>query len=222
MKLNKVRIKHYEQVFYNKYYLPTVINRFMTRRRNKNTDFSILCGNCLGGLISHKLDVPFLSPTVNIMMSQSDFYKMVLNLQDYLAHDFDELPPRSFPVGRLKDITVNFTHFKTFQDAVNTWKRRCARINYDNLWIIATDRDGITEQDIASLQHIKCRGLLVFTAKKYDYPYCFQLKQFEKQGQIGDILQQTIYGKRYFELYFDYVKWLNSDDKVVEHFRLRD
>ena len=219
---NLSRIKHYEQVFYNKYYLPTVINRITTRRRNKNADFSIICGNCMGGLISHKLDVPFLSPTVNIMMSQSDFYKLALNLKEYLDSDFVELAPKSFPRGQLKDVTVNFTHFKSYNEALRTWKRRCERINFDNLWVIATDRDGITEQDIASLQGLECRGLVVFTAKKYDYPYCFQLKQFEDQGQIGDILQQTIYGKRYFELYFDYVGWLNSDDRVVEHFRLRD
>ena len=216
------RIKHYQQVFYNKYYPPTVINRVLTRRRNKNFDFSIICGNCMGGLISHKLDVPFLSPTVNIMMSQSDFYKLALNLKEYLSCGFVELSPKSYPRGKLKDITVNFTHFKNYNDAVQTWRRRCDRINFDNLWVIATDRDGITEQDIASLQGLECRGLVVFTAKKYAYPYCFQLKQFEDQGQIGDILQQTIYGKRYFELYFDYVGWLNSEDKVVEHFRLRD
>ena len=216
------RVKHYEQVFYNKYFLPTVINRRKSRLRNKNRDFSILCGNCMGGIISHQLNVPFLSPTVNIMMSQSDFYKLVLNLNDYLGYEFEEIPRRSFPRGRLNDVVVNFTHFKTFNEAVDTWKRRTERIKFDNLWVIATDRDGITEKDIASLMDLPCRGLVVFTAKKYDYPYCFQLKQFEKQGQIGDILQQTIYGKRYLELYFDYVGWLNSDDKVVEHFRLRD
>lgn len=216
------RVKHYEQVFYNKYFLPTVINRKKSRLRNKNRDFSILCGNCMGGIISHQLNVPFLSPTVNIMMSQSDFYKLVLNLNDYLGYEFEEIPRKSFPRGRLNDVVVNFTHFKTFNEAVDTWKRRTERIKFDNLWVIATDRDGITEKDIASLKDVPCRGLVVFTAKKYDHPYCFQLKQFEEQRQIGDILQQTIYGKRYFELYFDYVGWLNSDDKVVEHFRLRD
>ena len=216
------RVKHYEQVFYNKYFLPTVINRKKSRLRNKNRDFSILCGNCMGGIISHQLNVPFLSPTVNIMMSQSDFYKLVLNLNDYLGYEIEEIPRKSFPRGRLNDVVVNFTHFKTFNEAVDTWKRRTERIKFDNLWVIATDRDGITEKDIASLKDVPCRGLVVFTAKKYDHPYCFQLKQFEEQRQIGDILQQTIYGKRYFELYFDYVGWLNSDDKVVEHFRLRD
>ena len=182
----------------------------------------MLCANCMGGIICHQLDTPFLSPTVNLMILQPDFYRLVLDLDGYRDAEFVELPPQDCPRGKMNDVVINFTHFATFDEGVAAWRRRFERINFDNLWIIATDRDGITEKDIASLQDIPCRGLLVFTAKKYDYPYCFQLKQFEKQGQIGDILQQTIYGKRYFELYFDYVKWLNSDDKVVEHFRLRD
>ena len=219
---NLSRIIHYEQVFFNKYYLPTIISRVTSRKRNKNKDFTILCGNCMGGLIYHKLDVPFLSPTVNLMILQPDFYRLIQNLNMYIKSDFEEIPPRSCPRGSLDGIIVNFTHYNSFDNGVVAWKRRCERINYDNLWIIATDRDGVTEKDIASLQNVPCRGLLVFTAKKYDYPYCFQLKQFENQGQIGDILRQTIYGKLYFELYFDYVSWLNSDDKVVEHFRLRD
>lgn len=220
--MNWARIKHYEQVFYNKYYPPTVIHRIISRRNNKNKDFSILCGNCMGGIICNKLNVPFLSPTVNLMMSQPDLYKLLMNLSDYLSSDFEELPAMEVPRGRLKDIVINFTHFNSYDDGVKAWKRRCGRINYNNLWVIATDRDGVTEEDIASLQHVDCRGLVVFTAKKYDYPYCFQLKQFEGQNQIGDIMQQTIYGKRFFEIYFDYVRWLNSDDKVAEHFRLKD
>ena len=222
MMFNLSRIKHFEQVFYNKYYPPTVINRVKSRKLNKNKDFSLLCANCMGGIICHQLDTPFLSPTVNLMILQPDFYRLVLNLNKYLDSEFAEIPPQECPRGDLDGVVVNFTHYNTFNGGVSAWKRRCKRINFDNLWIIATDRDGVTEEDIASLQHVPCKGLLVFTAKKYDYPYCFQLKQFETQGQIGDILQQTIYGKRYFELYFDYVKWLNSDDKVVEHFRLRD
>ncbi len=219
---NLSRIIHYEQVFFNKYYLPTIISRITSRRRNKNKDFSLLCGNCMGGLISHKLDVPFLSPTVNLMILQPDFYRLIRNLNEYIKSDFKEIPPKSCPRGSLDGIIVNFTHYDSFKSAVAAWKRRCERINFDNLWIIATDRDGVTEEDIASLQNVPCKGLLVFTAKKYKYPYCFQLKQFENQGQIGNILRKTFYGKRYFELYFDYVGWLNSDDKVVEHFRLRD
>lgn len=193
-------------------------------RRIKNKDFSLVCGNCMGGLIYHQLNLPFRSPTINMRILQTDFYKFIHGLKDYLNYDFVEVesPEAGIPEGRLNDIIVTFTHFSSFSDAVNAWNRRKKKINYNNLWIIATDADGICEKDIAALKDVPCRGLLVFTAKKYDYPYCFQLKQFESQGHVGNILKQTFWGKRYFELYFDYVAWLNSDDRQVEHFRLKE
>lgn len=218
-----MHLSHYISVFYNKYYPLTVYNKLKSKHRIKNKNFSLFCGNCMGGIIYHQLGLPFLSPTVNLRILQKDFYKMVLNLDDYLDSDFErvEAMEDGIPAGRLKDIIVTFTHYRTFEEGVSAWKRRCKKVNFDNLWIIATDRDGVTEKDIAALRNIPCRGLVVFTANKYNYPYCFQLKQFENEGQVGNILKQTLFGKRYFEQYFDYIGWLNSSDPDVEHFRLK-
>ena len=221
-----MNLSHYISVFYNKYYPLTVYNRLRAQRRIKNKDFSLFCGDCMGGIISHQLGLPFLSPTVNMRIFQNDFYKLLLNLKEYL--DSDEMvevpnpnPGESCPTAMLKDILLTFTHFRTYEDGKKAWYRRCKKVNYDNLWIIATDYDGITEEDIAALQTVPCRGLVVFTSKKLDYPYCFYMPQFEGQPHVGDLMQKTIWGKRYFENYFDYVGWLNSDDPVVEHFRIR-
>ena len=219
-----MRLSHYISVFYNKYYPLTVFNKYKAKRRIKNKDFSLICGNCMGGLIYHQLDLPFMSPTVNMRILQKDFYKFVHNIKDYLNYTFVEIESieDGIPTGRLKDIIVVFTHFSCFNDAVDAWKKRSKRVNYNNLWIIATDADGVTEEDISALNDIPCRGMVVFTAKKYDYPYCFQLKEFEPQGHVGNILKRTLSGKRYYEQYFDYVAWLNSDDRQVEHFRLKE
>lgn len=220
-----MRLSHYISVFYNKYYPFTVYNRFRAKRRIKNKDFSLFCGDCMGGIIYHQLGLPFLSPTVNMRIYQNHFYKLVLNLREYLDGELKEIPnpnpDESCPTAKLKDIMLTFTHFRTFEEGAAAWKRRSKKVNYDNLWIIATDYDGITEEDIASLQNIPCRGLVVFTCKKLDYTYCFYMKQFEGQEHIGDLLHKTLWGKRYFEKYFDYVAWLNSDDPVVEHFRIK-
>lgn len=213
---------HYIDLFYNKYYIPTLYNRLKSCKRNKNSDFSLLCANCIGGYISHQLNVPFLSPTVNLMKSQPDFYKFISNLDYYLNCEFEELAPRICPRAKLDDIIINFTHYKTYEDGVSSWNRRKKRINYDNLWIIATDRDGIKVEDIEKLGYINCQGLVCFTSKKIDLPYCFQLKQFSEKSQIGDILGKTILGKWVFEQYFDYVSWLNSPKSDVEQFRIKD
>lgn len=217
-----MRLSHYISVFYNKYYPFTVYNRFRAKRRIKNKDFSLFCGDCMGGIIYHQLGLPFLSPTINTRIFQKDLCRMLLNLKEYMTYDIEKVPDiEGFPSGRLKDMILTFTHFPSFEEGVKAWYRRRQKINYENLWIIVTDYDGVTEEDIASLQNVRCRGLVVFTSKKLDYPYCFYMKQFEGQEHIGDLLHKTLWGKRYFEKYFDYVAWLNSDDPVVEHFRIK-
>ena len=212
---------HLLDIVYNKYYLPTVINRERAKRQNRNTDFTLFCANCMGGYIYHQLGVEFKSPTINMMIMQPDFYKLVANIEQYMKMDFVEVRNGSrVPCGRLGDITVYFTHYNTFEDGVRSWKERSQRINMDNLYIIATDRDGVSCEDIAALQKIKCKKLLVFTAKKMNFPYCFWLPQYEQQGMVGNIIKKTLSGKWLFETFFDYVGWLNSEDDFAEHFRV--
>lgn len=57
------------------------------RRRLKNDNFSILCSNCIGGVIYHRLGKQFLSPTINMWFCQGEFLKFVENLPEYLKED---------------------------------------------------------------------------------------------------------------------------------------
>ncbi len=41
---------HLTDVLYNKFYPLTVLNRMHGMKRNHNNDFSLLCGNCGGGV----------------------------------------------------------------------------------------------------------------------------------------------------------------------------
>lgn len=47
------------------------------RRELKNHDFSILCNNCNGGVISHDLGLRFNSPTVNLFLLAMVFIRFV-------------------------------------------------------------------------------------------------------------------------------------------------
>lgn len=156
------------------------------------------------------------------MMSQPDFYSFISNLDSYLSKKFIDISvPGSVPIGLLDNIKIHFTHYRSFAEATTMWEKRADRINYENLYIICTDRDGITPEDIRQLQNIKCKKLICFTAQKYDYPYCFQIEEFVNQTQIGNILRKKLSGKWAFESFFNWVEWLNSDDPVAEHFKLR-
>lgn len=50
-----MKLSHYVDVLYNKYYPLTIVNRFISKRRNHNKSFTLLCGNCMGGYIYHQL-----------------------------------------------------------------------------------------------------------------------------------------------------------------------
>lgn len=214
-----MNLSHYVDVLYNKYYPLTIVNRFISKRRNHNKSFTLLCGNCMGGYIYHQLGVGFLSPTINLMMSQIDLFKFCSSIDYYKNCKFIEIPSSSCLVGKLGDITIYFTHYPTFSEGVEKWKKRIARIDYDNLFIIASDRDGMTSEMIRQYGNVKCRKLVIFTSKKYDFPYCLQLDRYKEENEIGNILQKTLYGKWLFEEFFDYVGWLNSNDSVAEHFK---
>ena len=194
---------------------PLVISRRNKMRKAlKNTTASFLCPNCIGGILFHDLGLQFRSPTVNTMMTQRDFVKFVGNLNYYLAQElaFFDHPEHQFPCAKLDDVTVHFTHYHTREEAEEKWKSRSARLDRENLFVFATERDGLTEDEIRSLANLKARGLVVFTARAYpDIPYALQIPKYESDGEVGNILTKSwLNGSREYEAYIDFVKWFNE------------
>ena len=60
-----------------------VVNHF-DRKRLKNEDFSILCPNCVGGILYERLNKPFLSPTINLWMEDYDLLKFASDIERYV------------------------------------------------------------------------------------------------------------------------------------------
>jgi len=72
------------------------------RKRLRNDDFTILCSNCIGGCIYHRLGKRFLSPTINMWMAQPDFVTFLLHLDDYLASPIEFIAAdESTPCGKM-------------------------------------------------------------------------------------------------------------------------
>lgn len=183
------------------------------RERNKNKDFSIICPNCIGGLIYHRLGLEFLSPTINLWMYQYDYLKFVLDLKKYISLELEFIESNyKYPVAKLGDITIYFNHYKTNEEAKNKWDSRKKRINYDNLFLIMYDKDGLTKEDIKKLGSIKCRGKIIISNKKYsDIDYVIKIPANMNNVETRYRLNvNKLTGKRKFEEKFDFVKWLNE------------
>ena len=182
----------------------------------QNTNMTFLCPSCMGGELFHDLGLQFRSPTINLMMLQTDFVKFVTNFDEYMAVPFEffKHPDYDFPCAKLKDITVHFTHYHSEEEAVTKWESRSERIDRNNLFIYCSDRDGITEEEVRSLGKLKVKGIVFFSAHDYkDIPYCLYIPKFKDVGVVQGI-QDVHYPDchRSYEEYFDFVKWFNEAD----------
>lgn len=181
------------------------------RKRLKNKEFSILCSNCIGGVISHRLNQRFLSPTVNLWMHQKEFLKSVSNLPYYIDQELVFVESEyDYPVAVIDDVRIYFNHSKTKEEAANDWNRRKNRIQYNNLYIIMYERDGITTEDILKLQEIPCKNKIVLS--EHSHPEIDYLVKIKPTNRVNgkQYLDKDWLGFRTFEKQFDYVKWLNS------------
>lgn len=193
-----------------------ICRRNKMRKRLSNRTPSLLCPNCLGGILFHDLGLQFRSPTVNLMLTQTDFVKFVLNIDYYLSQEllFFEAVDFACPCAKLGDIVIHFTHYTSPDEAKKKWDERKTRINWDNLFIVAMERDGLTEEDIKKLGNLRCRGIVVFTAKNYpNIPYALHVSKYSKVGELGNILTKSWWNEgREYETFFDFVKWFNEAD----------
>lgn len=105
---------------------------------------SIISQGCWGGIISHGLNLPFLSPTVNIQIKDNEFLKMAKKLRFYMQCDlefsrisYNESEKKIIPVFQLnQEIEITMPHDENFVAAKNNWYRRRERINWNNLLLV--------------------------------------------------------------------------------------
>jgi len=128
---------------------------------------TIISQNCIGGVFYHDMGLAFCSPTINLYFKASDFVKFVSDLEHYLALDLKITWGEEYPVGYLDDVTIFFMHFSSCSEAQDSWNKRKARINWNNIIIFCTDRDGFSKKDFDIWLKIKYPKVLFTTNPDY-------------------------------------------------------
>ncbi len=180
----------------------------------KNKNFSLLSSNCTGSLICQDLHLRSNSPFVNLWLYPKDFIKYCNNLSKYSSADikFIKKPGINYPVGLINDIEIYFQHYSSEEQARFKWNERSKRINKDNLYILMSDRDGCTDEDLNEFDKLPYSNKVVLTSKKHEnIKSCFQIKGFENDEFIGLIytFKNAYTWKKWFD-YFPYIKWFNG------------
>ena len=213
--------------FFKKIYLTIFVeNRYIKKRVEKYHEYmksriefektpTIICTNCVGGLIYHNLGLQFMSPTINLTIKNADFIKFITNFDHYLNLELVPEPAtynEGCPVGRIDDIRIIFNHYKTFAEAKEKWDERKKRIDFDNLYIMMPlGPFGTRELEI--IKNIKCKRKIVFSPREIkEYDFVFPILKDKGKQYVGSLTHIGNDGFRVYEKEFDYVAWLNGEE----------
>lgn len=205
------KLKYKIRNFFGIIFRPKVLKKM--RKRLRNREFSIISANCCGAILTHDLGEQFRTPTVNLWFEAQDFVVFCENLKHYLQLEpvylFDN---DGYPVAKLGDIKIYAMHYKTFEEFKEAWIRRCKRVNFNNLFIMMTDRDGFDESLLERISKLPYNKVL-FASKQYEgYSFVCYVKKFAKKRHVGDMFKYgDVFGNRYYEKAFDCVAWLNGE-----------
>lgn len=174
--------------------------------------------NCTGGILSHDLGLQFKSPTVNLFFRAEDFIKFCENLKYYLSIDeFVEctdpkiIGQRTYPIAYLGDLVLFLVHYHSVSEAQKKWNERKKRVNWDDIVIINTDREGMTEELKDRFEILPYRKVMFVHQPDEKHPSCFYIRGYENQERVGIITDHDTWdGKRPIDQ-FDWVGFLNGE-----------
>lgn len=157
----------------------------------ENSNASILCNMCLGGILSHERGWQFRSPFVNLMIPADEFIELISDLRNNLNSDFTDITKgNKYPIGLLGGrYHVHFIHYKTYQEAVGKWRERCKRIDYENLYVILVQTASCTENGLQQFATLPYRNKVALVSS--DHPssdVLYPLKKYDGKNINGEIL----------------------------------
>jgi uncharacterized protein (DUF1919 family) len=189
------------------------INKHNHKKVSDSNIPTIISCNCTGGVMYHDLGWQFMSPTINLYMNCADYVKFCENLDYYLSIKLSPCPDtdREYPVALLDDLKVYMVHYKTFTEAEQKWEERKKRVDMQNIRIIATDRDGCTEELKVRFSKLPYKKVM-FTHLHDNFDSSFYIKGFENEEQVGTVVshQGDFSGKRYYDQ-FDWINFLKEN-----------
>lgn len=112
------------------------------RMKLKNKTPTVFSINCIGGVITHDMRLQFRSPTVNLYMKHDEYFCFLENIDYYLNCDIEQFYEDgiSHPIGIMRRgeefVRLYFVHYNTFEEAVQTWHKRCKRVDLNNAFVI--------------------------------------------------------------------------------------
>lgn len=200
-------------------------NRYVKRIKERSADledFTLLTSDCMAGLIYHTMGRKFLSPTINMSINDPDFLKFLKNMKYYFDNEIRFIESDSYPKGLIgegdKEIKINFEHYKTNDEARNKWDDRKKRMK-DSAFIVVADQN-LSDDEIDTFRNlekyinVKRKIMFTWNPERADGKEIFCVKPYGRK-RIKNWSKIRKDGYRDYEVFFDYVAWLNMEDDFM-------
>lgn len=190
---------------------------------------SVLSSNCFAGRIMQDLKIPYNSPTLGLWIMPDDFAYFCRNVKKCLSADVQikeksknaygenkRLHPvdHYYPLGSIDgNVEIHFLHYRTKVDAIEKWKRRASRVNYEKILFIGMEQNNCSENDIKAFDSIPYEGKLFFTSKPYPYECVVYIPEFKDLGHVGDPYKNGSIFYRYL------IEWLEKNREKIGTYR---
>ncbi len=190
--------------------------------RLKNNTPTIISNNCIAGIIYHDLNLQFMSPTINLWISEKDYFYFVEHFEEYIncVPVKSELN-RNYPVAKIscngRDIHLHCVHYSTFEEARDKWVERAKRVNLNNVFVFFEFPHPVCSDSevVKQFRLIKYKNKVMLTNSResdINDNNIYHLKSYDHHMYPGKTVHYCNYfnHKRYLDL-FDYVSFLNEE-----------
>ena len=191
------------------------------RARLTNYTPTLICSNCVGGILYHWLGLKFYSPFINLYMDNNDFLTALENFDEFIAGKIveDTNPNNKYPIGiGIHGEKIHFMHYPDFQTAISKWNERKERIDKSNMGIMLTNFGiGIASDEtnnggiIERFNKLPFKHKKIFSGEDINNRDIVYLKGYNKVRAYKNInrTQNILSGERYIDQ-FDYVNFING------------
>lgn len=185
----------------------------------KESNVSIISSHCWGGFVYNNLNLPFLTPFINMAMSTDSFFKLCSDLQNYISKPLEFMEAkyepnlqRNYPVMALGDVILHFNHYESVEEAEKLWEKRKARINFSNLFF---ETLAVTEKDLERFMELPYEHKICFTTIPCQEKNVLYIHEKIGDGQyaggIGEYVNATATKKFLACKEYDLLKLLNHE-----------
>ena len=189
----------------------------------KDKNFVIVCDNCWAGSVYQWLERPYNSPFISIGFYGDCYLKLLSNFDHYMSLPLNFVTESkykhkdiTYPLAKLGDIELHFTHYKTEEEAKTKWTRRTARMleekNKDNYIFKICDAWYASEQNFNDFKELPFKNKISFSIHDYKHLNLenhYQILEKDKKDK-----NRIANGVKLFKVtfvYMDLYKWIKNN-----------